>query len=108
MTTKPTSKIQSCKERLQGELSTESRNPVPRHPRRADRRKPPREFVLSEQPRMQSRVEVVPLRQGDAVVFAVHHRPVNGTRGCLSSQPAPWREPPQVRAPLHGQFYDAK
>ncbi len=40
------------------------------------------EFVLSEQrPRMQSRVEVVPLRQGDAVVFAVHHRPVNGTRG---------------------------
>ena len=40
------------------------------------------EFVLTEQrPRMQSRVEVVPLRQGDAVVFAVHHRPVNGTRG---------------------------
>jgi hypothetical protein len=40
------------------------------------------EFVLSEQrPRMQSRPEVVPLRQGDAVVFAVHHRPVNGTRG---------------------------
>ncbi|MGH6811891.1 MAG: 2OG-Fe(II) oxygenase [Methylocella sp.] len=40
------------------------------------------EFVLTEQrPRMQSRVEVVPLRQGDAVIFAVHHRPVNGTRG---------------------------
>ncbi|MFN9475565.1 2OG-Fe(II) oxygenase [Acidovorax sp.] len=40
------------------------------------------EFVLTEQrPRMQSRAEVVPLRQGDAVVFAVHHRPVNGTRG---------------------------
>lgn len=40
------------------------------------------EFVLTEQrPRMQSRVEVVPLRQGDAVFFAVHHRPVRGTRG---------------------------
>jgi len=40
------------------------------------------EFVLTEQrPRMQSRVEVVPLRQGDAVAFAVHVRPVQGTRG---------------------------
>jgi len=40
------------------------------------------EFVLTEQrPRMQSRAEVVPLRQGDGVAFAVHHRPVKGTRG---------------------------
>jgi len=40
------------------------------------------EFVLTEQrPRMQSRAEVVPLRQGDGVAFAVHHRPVRGTRG---------------------------
>jgi hypothetical protein len=40
------------------------------------------DFVLTEQrPRMQSRVEVVPLRQGDAVAFAVHHRPVQGTHG---------------------------
>jgi uncharacterized protein len=40
------------------------------------------EFVLTEQrPRMQSRVEVVPLRQGDAVAFAVQLRPVQGARG---------------------------
>jgi uncharacterized protein len=40
------------------------------------------EFVLTEQrPRMQSRPEVAPLRQGDAVAFAIHHRPVEGTRG---------------------------
>lgn len=40
------------------------------------------EFVLTEQrPRMQSRVSVVPLRQGEAVIFAVNHRPQRGTRG---------------------------
>ena len=40
------------------------------------------EFVLTEQrPRMQSRAEVVPLDRGDGVVWAVRHRPVQGTRG---------------------------
>jgi hypothetical protein len=40
------------------------------------------EFVLTEQrPRMQSRVEVVPLRRGDGAVWAVRNRPVQGTRG---------------------------
>ena len=40
------------------------------------------EFVLVEQrPRMQSRLEVVPLTQGDAAIWAVRHRPVRGTRG---------------------------
>jgi hypothetical protein len=40
------------------------------------------EFVLTEQrPRMQSRIEVVPLSRGDGVIFPVRHRPVKGTRG---------------------------
>ena len=40
------------------------------------------EFLLVEQrPRMQSKGEVVPLRQGDAVIFAVNHRPIAGARG---------------------------
>jgi len=40
------------------------------------------EFVLTEQrPRMQSRPQVIGLKQGDAVVFAVHQRPVEGVRG---------------------------
>ena len=40
------------------------------------------EFVLTEQrPRLQSRAEVVPLRRGDGVIFAVSHRPVQGSRG---------------------------
>jgi uncharacterized protein len=39
------------------------------------------EFVLTEQrPRMQSRAEVVPLAQGEGVIFPVHHRPVQGTK----------------------------
>ena len=40
------------------------------------------EFVLTEQrPRLQSRAEVVQLQQGEGVIFAVHQRPVQGTRG---------------------------
>ena len=40
------------------------------------------EFVMTEQrPRMQSRAMVLPLRQGDAAVIAMRHRPVQGTRG---------------------------
>jgi hypothetical protein len=40
------------------------------------------EFVMTEhRPRMQSRPMVLPLRQGDAALIAVHHRPVQGTRG---------------------------
>jgi hypothetical protein len=40
------------------------------------------QFVLTEQrPRMQSRAEVVPLKQGEGVIFPVQHRPVRGTRG---------------------------
>lgn len=45
------------------------------------------EFILTEQrPRMQSRAEVVPLRQGDAVAFAVRERPMTGTRGVYRVQ----------------------
>jgi hypothetical protein len=45
------------------------------------------EFVLTEQrPRMQSRVEVVPLQKGDAVVFAVNQRPVKVHAVCIASR----------------------
>jgi uncharacterized protein len=45
------------------------------------------EFILTEQrPRMQSRAEVVPLHQGDAVAFAVRERPMTGTRGVYRVQ----------------------
>jgi hypothetical protein len=40
------------------------------------------ELVITEQrPRMQSRVEVIPLRRGDGAIIPVHHRPIEGTRG---------------------------
>jgi hypothetical protein len=40
------------------------------------------EFVIAEQrPRMQTRIEVAPLARGDALAFAVHHRPAAGSRG---------------------------
>jgi hypothetical protein len=40
------------------------------------------EFVIAEQrPRVQTRIEVAPLAQGDALVFAVRHRPAAGSRG---------------------------
>lgn len=40
------------------------------------------EFILAEQrPRRQSRVEALAPAQGDALIFAVHHRPVPGARG---------------------------
>ena len=37
--------------------------------------------LTEQRPRMQNRAEVVPLRKGDAVIFAVHNRPVRGTKG---------------------------
>ena len=59
------------------------------------------DFVLMEQrPRMQSRAEVVALRQGDAVAFAVHHRPVQGTRGAYRVNRA-WGQPHPPRASEH-------
>lgn len=40
------------------------------------------EFVMTEQrPRMQSRAMVLPLKKGDAAIFAVFSRPVKGVRG---------------------------
>jgi len=69
------------------------------------------EFVLTEQrPRMQSRAEVVPLRKGDAVIFAVHHRPVQGTRGayCVNMRHGVSRLRSGHRHTLGVIFHDAK
>ena len=64
------------------------------------------EFVLTEQrPRMQSRAEVVPLRQGDGVAFAVHHRPDGGHARQLSRQPAPRRQPRTQRPASHARHH---
>ena len=64
------------------------------------------EFVLTEQrPRMQSRPSVVPLRQGDAVVFAVNQRPVKGARGFYRTVPSPRREPHSLRAKAYRRDY---
>ncbi len=64
------------------------------------------EFVMTEQrPRMQSRPIIVPLRQGDGVLFAVHHRPVRGGRGW--SRVTLWHGVSRIRSghPLYGRNY---
>ena len=62
------------------------------------------EFVLTEQrPRMQSRAEVVPLRQGDGVIFAVRERPVQGRARALPRQPPPRGEPGAQRLAHHAR-----
>ena len=64
------------------------------------------EFVLTEQrPRMQSRAEVVPLKRGDAVIFAVRHRPVTRHARQLSRQPAPRRQPHPLGIALHARHH---
>ncbi len=64
------------------------------------------EFLLIEQrPRAQSRGEVVPLRQGEAVIFAVHHRPVARHPRSLSGDDAPRRQPSALGPPLHARHH---
>ncbi len=65
------------------------------------------ELVLTEQrPRMQSRAEVVPLRRGDAVVFAVQHRPVQCTYR-VNLRPRVSRVRPGMRHMAGVIFHDA-
>ena len=69
------------------------------------------QFVLSEQrPRMQSRVEVVELSQGDCVIFPVNHRPVNGARGVyrVAMRPGVSRIKSGQRHTLGIIFHDAQ
>ena len=54
---------------------------------------------------MQSRAEVVDIGRGDAVIFPVHHRPVQGTRGTLPRQHAPRRQPAKVRQAPHPRHH---
>jgi len=64
------------------------------------------EFVITEQrPRMQSRAEVVPLRQGDAVAFAVHNPPGARHQGQLSGQPSSRRQPSAFRPTAYRGYY---
>jgi hypothetical protein len=64
------------------------------------------EFVLTEQrPRMQSRAEVVPLRQGDAVAFAVHNQASQRHERQLSRQSPAWRQPHPQRSAAHRRHH---
>lgn len=69
------------------------------------------EFMLTEQrPRRQSRAEVVPLGQGDGVIFPVRHRPLRGTRGCyrVTMRHGVSRVRSGLRQTLGIIFHDAK
>ena len=64
------------------------------------------EFLLVEQrPRMQSRGEVVPLRQGEAVIFPVHHRPVDGCSGFTACHDAARRQPHSRRRAIYPRHH---
>ena len=64
------------------------------------------EFLLVEQrPRMQSRGEVVPLRQGEAVIFPVHHRPVDGRSRFTSCHDAARRQPRSRRRAIYPRHH---
>jgi hypothetical protein len=68
------------------------------------------QFILLEQrPRAQSRPEVVPLAQGEAVIFPVHHRPAVGSRGTyrLTMRHGVSRVRSGVRQTLGIIFHDA-